>query len=583
MYKIEIKNGNKTTLIHDGSTSAKSDIRVIGGKISKAVNSIDSFTFTIYPNNAGYKLLNGMTTKIEVTEIASGKKLFTGRVLRPTDSMDNSGLICKSVICEGRLGWLYDSVQPYAEYTMPSLQSVLYNFLQNHNMQVEDDKKINLGAVTVDASNSYHYTKNWDSTMQTITDKLVDKFGGELQIRDGDDGKVYLDYLDRIGRGTDTKIELAVNLQSITREVDETSVITRLYPLGAKATDSEKRLTVGSVNAGKDFIEDASLVAKYGVICGTQVWDDVTEATNLLQKAKKYFQTINKVKKQYTITALDLSKIGMNFETFELGNPYRVINPLMEIDEDLRIIAISINLDSPESSELTFGDKFETMTGFTANKSKSLEKAIDESEFRNRAVIDDKIDNATQLITGAKGGHVILDPSEKPERILIMDTADISTCTSCIQLNKNGLGFWNKSKNGGSAKTGPYTNAWTIDGNLVASFITALTLTGLKINNGNGTFKVDEDGAVVMKSATISDATGNQLITINGNGITLYSNGFTCNMLAQHLNFVDGQIKCGSGISDSYFSADDVMINFDGNAQGTRSSLRSLLKEKGLI
>ena len=77
------------------------------------------------------------------------------------------------------------------------------------------------------------------------------------------------------------------------------------------------------------------------------------------------------------------------------------------------------------------------------------------------------------------------------------------------QLNKNGLGFW-KSSDGGSAKDGPYTNAWTIDGNLVASFITALTLTGLKINNGSGTFSVSEDGTVVANrlSSKSADITG---------------------------------------------------------------------------
>ena len=112
--------------------------------------------------------------------------------------------------------------------------------------------------------------------MDAISEQLVGKFGGEIQLRD-QDGKVYIDYLEHIGHGTDTKIELAVNLKTISREVDETSVITRLYPLGAKQTDSEKRLTIGSVNGGKDYIEDSALVAKYGVISGTQTWDDVTK------------------------------------------------------------------------------------------------------------------------------------------------------------------------------------------------------------------------------------------------------------------------------------------------------------------
>ena len=515
MHTVTITNGAEKTTIHSDNLD-----RISGGKVVKAVNAVDSFTFTIYPDNAGYDKLKPLTTSITVTDDSTGKDVFIGRVLKCPDSMNEQGLICKTVTCEGRLGWLYDSVQPYVEYKMVGISTVLASFISKHNAQVGNDKHISVGQVTVTAENNYTYSVNWVSTMDAISEQLVGKFGGEIQLRDKD-GKVYIDYLEHIGHGTDTTIELAVNLKTISREVDETAVITRLYPLGAKLTDSEKRLTIGTVNGGKDYIEDSSLVAKYGIISGTQIWDDVTLASNLLSKGKEYLKSVNRAKVQYQITALDLSRIDKHIEQFELGCWYRVKNSLMGIDEDLRIVGISIDLDNPQASQLTFGDRFETLSGFMTAKTQSLQSAIDNSEFRNRKVIDSKIENATKLITGAEGGHVILDPSEKPQRILIMDTADINTCKSCIQLNYKGLGFWTPElakkagqADGGSAKDGPYTNAWTIDGNLVASFITALTLTGLKINNGSGTFSVSEDGTVVAnrlssKSAEITGGTIN--------------------------------------------------------------------------
>lgn len=568
MHTVTITNGIEKTTIHSDNLD-----RISGGKIVKAVNAVDSFTFTIYPDNAGYDKLKPLTTSITVTDDSTGKDVFIGRVLKCPDSMDEQGLICKSVTCEGRLGWLYDSVQPYAEYKMVGVRTVLASFISKHNAQVGDDKHISVGQVTVTAENNYTYSVNWVSTMDAISEQLVGKFGGEIQLRD-QDGKVYIDYLEHIGHGTDTRIELAVNLKTISREVDETSVITRLYPLGAKLTDSEKRLTIGSVNGGKDYIEDSALVAKYGVISGTQTWDDVTQASILKTKATAYLKNANKAKKQYKITAVDLSTIDMNFEQFELGCWYRVVNPLMGIDEDLRIIGITINLDSPEQSELTFGDKFETMTGFMTAKTKSLQTAIDNSEFRNRQVIDSKIENATKLITGAEGGHVILDPSEKPQRILIMDTADINTCKACIQLNKNGLGFW-KSSDGGSAKTGPYTNAWTIDGNLVASFITALTLTGLKINNGSGTFKVDENGNVIAnrlssKSATITGGSINiQTSSQNTSAIQLSHNEWTLKVSPSEIRIdnstIGGHIVLQAGAMDCYWN-DELKVNIDSNS-----------------
>lgn len=568
MHTVTITNGAEKTTIHSDNLD-----RISGGKIVKAVNAVDSFTFTIYPDNAGYDKLKPLTTSVTVTDDSTGKDVFIGRVLKCPDSMDEQGLICKSVTCEGRLGWLYDSVQPYVEYKMVGIRTVLASFISKHNTQVGDDKHISVGQVTVTGENNYTYSVNWVSTMDAISEQLVGKFGGEIQLRD-QDGKVYIDYLEHIGHGTDTKIELAVNLKTISREIDETSVITRLYPLGAKQTDSEKRLTIGSVNGGKDYIEDSALVAKYGVISGTQTWDDVTQASILKTKATAFLKSANKTKKQYKITAVDLSTIDMNFEQFELGCWYRVVNLLMGIDEDLRIIGITINLDSPEQSELTFGDKFETMTGFMTAKTKSLQTTIDDSEFRNRQVIDSKIENATKLITGAEGGHVILDPSEKPERILIMDTADINTCKSCIQLNKNGLGFW-KSSDGGSAKNGPYTNAWTIDGNLVASFITALTLTGLKINNGSGTFKVDESGNVVAnklssKSATITGGSINiQTSSQNTSAIQLSHNEWTLKVSPLEIRIdnstIGGHIVLQAGAMSGYWN-NELKFSLDTNS-----------------
>lgn len=568
MFIVTITNGAENTVIHSDGTD-----RISGGKVAKSINAVDSFGFTIYPNNAGYDLLKPLTTLVKVYDESTGKDIFIGRVLKCPDSMDERGLICRKVTCEGRLGWLYDSVQPYVEYKMVGISTVLSSFLSKHNAQVGADKRIELGQVTVTASNNYTYTANWDKTMDVIADKLIGKFGGEIQLRDKD-GKVYLDYLENIGHGTDTTIELAVNLKTISREVDETAVITRLYPLGAKLTDSEKRLTIGTVNGGKDYIEDSSLIAKYGVISGTQIWDDVTLASNLLSKGKEYLKSVNRAKVQYQITALDLSRIDKRFEQFELGCWYRVKNSLMGIDEDLRIVGISIDLDNPQASQLTFGDRFETLSGFMTAKTQSLQSAIDNSEFRNRQVIDSKIENATKLITGAEGGHVILDPTEKPERILIMDTADINTCKACIQLNKNGLGFW-KSSDGGSAKTGPYTNAWTIDGNLVASFITALTLTGLKINNGSGTFSVDENGHIIAKALTMLGGNINIETSSKDNSVIKLSyKEWTLELSPLQWvlknSTIGGHVACQAGGVFLYWN-DELKVNIDSNSGDIRT------------
>ena len=549
MYIVTIDNDGVKTVI---SSDKENTLKIKNGQIAEEINAIPSFSFTIYPNNQGYNLLEGMYTTVTVYNSKTGKNDFEGRVLTVSDSMDANGLICKSVVCEGKLGYLCDSIQPYAENHNVSVRTFLGYMLTAHNNQ--SDFKIYTGAVTVqDSNDSLYRYRNYETTLEDIKSKLIDKLGGEIQLRyNVDEDKYYLDYLEQIGAPSSTAIELAVNLKSITREIDPTSIITRLYPLGAKESDSERRLTIASVNSNKTYIENDELIARYGVISGVQTWDDVTVASNLLAKGRAFLAAQNKALKKYQITALDLSLIKLDFEQFTVGNTHRVKNPLMGIDEDLRIIGRKIDLDNPQNSSLTFGDKFETLTNLTAKKNRQLKTVIEDNQFRNMTVINEKVENATQLITGAQGGHVILDPSEKPSRILIMDTDNIDTCTSCIQFNKNGMGFW-KSADGGSAKTGPYKNAWTIDGNLVAEFITALTLTGLKINNGNGTFKVDEDGNVTLKSATITDGEincGNGKFKVDSSGNVTANGAVLSSVVITNGNFKvdkDGNVIMISG------------------------------------
>lgn len=85
-------------------------------------------------------------------------------------------------------------------------------------------------------------------------------------------------------------------------------------------------------------------------------------------------------------------------------------------------------------------------------------------------------------ITGNNGGNVVLDPPTRPERILIMDTANLATAKNVIQMNQSGIAF---STNG---KDGPFTSAWTIDGIFNAKWIQTGILSGnnLQINLDTG-------------------------------------------------------------------------------------------------
>lgn len=363
MYQVTIKNANEEIIINALSTDIKAP-RLLSGSIKHGINTIDNFTFNITPNNIGYKKLNALTTLVEVLNIKNNTLEFKGRVLLPVESMDSNGMFIKSVTCESELGYLMDSSTIYGEYHNISVRDFLKVIIDNHNSQVTEDKQFQVGDVTViDNNDSLYRYLGYTKTLEAIKDKLINRLGGELKIR-YENGVRYLDYLESIGKIKSTEIRLAKNLQAIEQEKDPTSIISRLLPLGSKLEDSEERLTIESVNEGSKYIDDIEAIEEFGVIVDCINWDDVTVPSNLLRKGKEYLKENNRIKKKYKITALDLSTIGLDLDSFEVGNTYPVINTLMNINENLRVIEKTIDIYNPQSSSLSIGDKFEDIKDY---------------------------------------------------------------------------------------------------------------------------------------------------------------------------------------------------------------------------
>ena len=363
MYEVKIINNKEETIIN--SVGASQYVPRITGSCKFGINTIDSFTFTIFPNNDGYNLIYPLKTLVEVKNLNTNNVEFEGRVLLQTPKMDNNGIIYKTVVCESYLGYLNDSVQSYEAISGVSAEELFKKIINNHNSQVENSKKFIIGEIKIGTSSSDNEDRylNYEKTFDSVNKNLIERFGGELRVRKAGDN-IYIDYIKEIGEKKNTVIALANNLIAIEQEKDPSEIITRLIPVGAKLENSDERLTITSINGGINYVEDEEAIKEFGVIVDTVNFDDITEAIDLLNKAKSYLKENNKIKKKYKIDALDLSTIDLNFDSFEVGNKYRVINPLMNIDEELRIIEKTLDINSPQNSSLTFGDKFEDIKDY---------------------------------------------------------------------------------------------------------------------------------------------------------------------------------------------------------------------------
>lgn len=377
MYLITVTNGGISTVIHEPGTS---DVKVDDAKISREVNKFDSLTFTMYSFNPGWDACDPFSATVTVTDTRDGSTVFDGRVIQRDPSMDDDGAVSRTVTCESVMAYLCDSLQMwedeehYADQGSTSgLEMYLDKLLDRHNEAVEEHKRIQLGDVTLQTfDTSGGVTKGIDraSTWDNISSKLIDVFGGEMRVRRGTNGLLYLDYAERLGTTRATRIEYGRNLADQSSETDPSAVITRLYPFGCKLTvtetdpdtgeatevETEERLTIESVNDGLPYIDDEVAMAQYGIIEGYHEWDDVTVPANLLSKAQSWLGQNNALPVSHSFSALDLSLLGIDPDGFEIFDSYPCRNPLTGLDETLEIVKQTIDINSPEDSTFDMGD-----------------------------------------------------------------------------------------------------------------------------------------------------------------------------------------------------------------------------------
>lgn len=347
MYKVYADN----KLIY---SSTLENMKIFNPKYDGEVNKTGSFKFTIYPDHPYYNRLYKLKTIITVYQ--DDYMLFRGRILNDGMGFHNE----KNIECEGDLAFLLDSI--YRPYDFKgSIEDFLSSLIENHNSQVEEAHRFTLGTVTVTDPNNYivrasvDYSKTWD----IIQDKLIKLLGGYIRTRHKN-GITYIDYLQDFTQIAPQKIEFAKNLLDLKRIRKGEDIATALIPLGAKLKDEEgqgtsKRLTIKSVNNGIDYIYDADAVSRYGWIFATNIWDDVTEPTNLLTKGNARLAKLANATETIELTAADMAGTGKNIESFHLGTYVKVTSNPHGIDQNFLVSKLSIELLKPASNKMSMG------------------------------------------------------------------------------------------------------------------------------------------------------------------------------------------------------------------------------------
>lgn len=490
--------------------STTDEYKAVEINLTEQVNTTNSLTFTLPTTNPNKDAPQKLIPGIELWE--DDVLVFEGRVLYTDDDIVGN----RTFTCEGSLAYLLDSIVRPNTTQDTTIQQYLANLITQHNSQVEESKQFQVGTVTVTNStdNVYRIDNDYANTLTVIQEKLVNRLGGYLRVRLLN-GVRYLDYLESYDTLSNQKIEFKKNILDLSNHISAENVITALIPLGAKDEASGLPLTIESVNDGKDYIYDQTAVNLFGWIYGTQTWNDVTLAQNLLTKAEEALEANIEGSVSISITAFDMSLVDADIDKIYLGDSVEVVSQPHDLDKYFIVKKREKKYMNPADSSITLDTVIARNTDQVTSADKTLQEAVSVS-IPNQ--IQQIIDYQTQLITGGKGGYVVFGMNDEgqPEEIFIMDQPTTDAAVNIIRMNKNGIGFSNSGING------PYTSAWTIDGKFSANFIATGELVGITIRGNTiigGTISGTTISGTTINGGTITGTTINGT-QINGGTIT---------------------------------------------------------------
>lgn len=482
------------------------ELNLINPHLTLEANYSGSFSFKISPNHPRFNDINLLKSEIVIFQNES--EIWRGRPIR----MDEDFYKNITVECEGELAYLNDIIQPPKMYQNYTPDSFLNALIKEYNKRCDVNRRFTVGRVTItDKNNSILRYTNWENTLTCINDKLINQFGGYLKIRH-EDGIRYLDYLQEIEETNDQIIRFGANIVDFSTNFDVTDIATAIIPLGARQDKKdiealEKYLTIESVNNGKNYLVNQKAVDSYGWIEKTVHWDDVTIAKNLKEKGTKYltdyqFDTMN-----LELTAVDMSNLETDYESIKLLQNVRVISEPHGLDKMFPVTKLDITLNNPANDTFTLGlDVSKNLTSKTSTLNNEIKSKLNDTPSIS-SVKQEAVNTATQLIqSGVDGGYVKTSTSE----ILIMDKPDKDKAKKVWRFNQNGIGY---SKSG---YNGTYGTAMTMNGQIVADYITTGTMSADRIKGG--TLTVGGSGYNVNGKITVLNKNNKVTGVIDNNG-----------------------------------------------------------------
>ena len=259
----------------------------------------------------------------------------------------------------------------------------------------------------------------------------------------------------------------------------------RLFNYDTKADKVNVRLTVTTVNEGSPYVVSAEALEAFGWIEKVIEFPDVENENDLLAKAQAYLHDEQFDRLELEITALDLHYLNASTDSFNLLDRVRCVSSPHGLDKMLPVREVEIPLDKPGDTKYVLGESASiTLIQSSTRVEDELLEQISRLPTRS-SVLDAAKEQATAIMHQRTTGYVTLTDTDRYGTVLyITDTEDYEHCNNMWMFSLNGLGF---SSDGGRT----FGLAMTMDGSIVADYITAGTMSADRVRTG---LLIGEDG-----------------------------------------------------------------------------------------
>ncbi len=399
---------------------------------------------------------------------------------------------------------------------------------------------------------------------------FIEVWGGELE-RDNFNIRMK----NHLGTDRGVSIRYCKNLTGLRFVEDLSGVYTKIMPTGLKE-NGQTLLKIPEKYVSSPLIDNYVNTKTTRIHYSDIKIDEETSEAQALETlrnaaAQEFENGLDKPQITATVEFIPLQdteeyKDFAVLESVYLGDTVKIFHEDLNIELEAKVIEYEFDALSKRYNKVILGNA-------NPKYGDAQKQYVKQQKAETTTALEQAIINATQLITGNQGGYIVMNPAEKPQEIFIMDTPDISTSQKVWRWNLSGLGYSSTGING------PFALAMTMDGAIVADFITAGTINGSLIKAGSVqagslsqeykksvTDAINSSANEVTQAFQVAD--GQVLSTVN-NTLSNYSTTTQMNSaITQSAN------KISSDVSATYLSKTSAS-----NTYATKTSLTQTADE----